>query len=283
MRQLKCITLFLLLSVLLIVSPISASDSDWDFIIPDAIKKNTRANYAERSHIIFQYFLKNSLRSKGGKDFESVIKRVKNRIFWKQNKQKQNLFVDAFQRSYPQIKHYQIPSDVPHMVLLMPYLESLWRAKAGDPSKDYGYWQLLNAIVKEIKELSSTPPYLKKLSTNKIRSHHKLSTTVALIHLKRYYFYFHNVSGFSKTDAWLFSIVSYNWGAGNVRRMLHKMKQKKIKRSFSSFYHYLYQKQEMDKDNKSLRSAVEYLPHLWNIAQVIRVKNVAIKKSDKLE
>jgi hypothetical protein len=155
------------------------------------------------------------------------------------------------------------------MVLLIPYLESLWRAKAGDSSKDYGYWQLLNAIVKEIKELPSTPAYLKKLSINKIRSHHKLSTTVALIHLKRYYFYFHSVSGFSKTDAWLFAIVSYNWGSGNVRRMLQKMKKKKIKLSFSSFYHYLYQKQKKDKDNRSLTSAVEYLPHLWNIAQVM--------------
>ena len=283
MRQLKCITLFLLLSALFFVSPISAKSSDWDFIIPDKIKKNSRVNYAERSHIVFQYFLKHSLRSKGRKDFEAVIKRVKNRIFWKQNKQKQNLFIDAFQRSYPKVKHYKMPSDVPHMVLLMPYLESLWRAKAGDPSRDYGYWQLLNAIVKEIKELPSTPSYLKKLSINKIRSHHKLSTTVALIHLKRYYFYFRSVLGFSKTDAWLFSIVSYNWGSGNVRRMLRKMKQKKIKRSFSSFYHYLYQKQERDKENRSLRSAVEYLPHLWNIAQVIRAKNLDINKRAKLE
>jgi hypothetical protein len=272
MRQLNSITLFLFLSALLILNPTSAKDSDWGFIIPDDIKKDSRADYAERAQIVFRYFLDNALRLKGRKDFDSVIKRVKNRIFWKQNKQKKNLFIDAFHHSYPQIKHYPLPSDVPHMVLLIPYLESLWRAKAGDSSKDYGYWQLLNAIVKEIKELPSTPAYLKKLSINKIRSHHKLSTTVALIHLKRYYFYFHSVSGFSKTDAWLFSIISYNWGSGNVRRMLRKMKKKKIKLSFSSFYHYLYQKQKRDKDNRSLTSAVEYLPHLWNIAQVIRVK-----------
>lgn len=273
MQQLNNITLFLLLSALLVVNPISAKDSDWSFIIPNEIQKDSRADYAERSHVVFQYFLNNSLRSKGKKDFESVIERVENRIFWKQNEKKQNLFVDAFHRSYPQIKHYSLPSDVPHMVLLIPYLESLWLAEAGDPSKDYGYWQLLNAVVEEIKELPSTPTYLKELSINKIRSHHKLSTTVALIHLKRYYFYFHSISGFSKTDAWLLSITSYNWGSGNVRRMLHQMKKKEIKLSFSSFYHYLYQKQKLDKDNRSLRSAVEYLPHLWNIAQVIRVKN----------
>ena len=273
MQPLNSITLLFLLFTLFIAAPISAKNSDWDFIIPDDIQKDSRADYIERSHIVFRYFLNNSLSTKGGDDFESVIKRVKNRIFWKQNKQKQNLFVDAFYRSYPQIKHYQLPSDVPHMVLLIPYLESLWRAKAGDPSKDYGYWQLLTAIVKEIKELPSTPAYLKKLSINKIRSHHKLSTTVALIHLKRYYFYFHHVSGFTKTDAWLLSIVSYNWGSGNVRRMLRKMKRKGIELNFSNFYHYLYQTQKMNKDNRSLRSAVEYLPHLWNIAQVIRIEN----------
>jgi len=272
MRPFNLLTLFLLLSALLVVSPVFAKDSDWDFIIPDKIKKNTRTNYAERSHHVFHYFLQHSLKSKGKKDFKKVVKRVKNRIFWKKNKHKKNLFVDAFRRSYPQIKHYQLPADVPQMILLMPYLESLWRAKAGRPSKDYGYWQLLTSIVKEIKELPTTPAYLKKYSINKIRSNYKLSTTVALLHLKRYYFYFHSVSGFSKTDAWLFSIVSYNWGSGNVRRMLHKMKRKKIKLSFSSFYHYLYRKQKQDKDNRSLRSAVEYLPHLWNIAQVIRVK-----------
>ena len=272
MRSFNLLTLFLLLSTFLVVSPVFAKDSDWAFIIPDKIKKNTRANYAERSHRVFRYFLQHSLNSKGRKDFKKVVKRVKHRIFWKKNKHKKNLFVDAFRRSYPQIKHYQLPADVPQMILLMPYLESLWRAKAGRPSKDYGYWQLLTSIVKEIKELPTTPAYLKKYSINKIRSHYKLSTTVALLHLKRYYFYFHSVSGFSKTDAWLFSIVSYNWGSGNVRRMLHKMKRKKIKLNFSNFYHYLYRKQKRDKDNRSLRSAVEYLPHLWNIAQVIRVK-----------
>ncbi|MCK5918071.1 MAG: transglycosylase SLT domain-containing protein [Cocleimonas sp.] len=277
MQKSNIFPFFLLISLLFFTHPVSASESDWDFIIPDEIKKTTRANYAERAHIVFSYFLNESLRSKGKKDFKAVTKRVRNRIFWKKNKRKKNLFVDAYERSYPKVKRYKLPADIPHMILLIPYLESLWQAKAGDPSKDYGYWQLLTSIVKEIKELSTTPDYLKKFSINKLRSRHKLSTKIALIHLKRYYFYFRHVVKVSKTDAWLFSIVAYNWGSGNVRRMLRKMKRKKITLNFSNFYHYLYSKHKVDKDNKSLRTAVEYLPHLWNIAQVIRVKKPSSK------
>ncbi|MCK5903290.1 MAG: transglycosylase SLT domain-containing protein [Cocleimonas sp.] len=272
MRQLHINTLFFLFLTSFFANNALAKPSDWSFVIPKKIQKPSRAHYAERSHVMFKYFLKKSLRGKGKKDFEAVVKRVRNRIFWKVDKRKKNVFVDAFHRSYPTLKQYKLPAKVPAMVLLIPYLESLWRAKAGKPSRDYGYWQLLRSIVKEIKALPTTSPYLKKISINRIRSHPKLSTRVALLHLGRYYFYFRHVTRFSKTDAWLFSIVSYNWGSGNVRRLLAKMRKKKIKLNFSNFYHYLYQKQERNKKNRSLRTAVDYLPHLWNIADVIRVK-----------
>jgi hypothetical protein len=247
-----------------------AKQSDWDFVIPDRLQKPTRSYYAQRLDVLFAYFLRESLTGAGEKDFLNVTKSVRNRIFWKQNKDKQNVFIDAFDRSYPIIKHYKLPEKVPAFILLIPYIESLWRAKAGHPAKDYGYWQLIPSIVIEIKKLPSTPAYLKKKGINSIRSNHKLSTAVALIHLQRYYFYFHHVAKFNKIDAWLFSMISYNWGVGNVKRTLLKMKKDKLSLSFSTFYHHLYQRYKKKKTSRSLRSAVEYLPHLWNILQVIR-------------
>ncbi|MCK5727065.1 MAG: transglycosylase SLT domain-containing protein [Thiotrichaceae bacterium] len=272
MRLPNIITLCFPLLILFSTNTSLAKESDWMFIIPDNIQKKNRNNYAERSYIVFSYFLNRSLELGGKEDFEAVTQRVRNRIFWKQSRRKKNLFVDAFHRSYPTLKHYQLPDEVPHMVLLIPYLESLWHSKAGNPRKDYGYWQLLNSIVKEIKELPTTPHYLRSMSINRIRTHHKYSTRVALLHLRRYYFYFNKVANFSKTDAWLLSITSYNWGSGNVKRLLQKMKREGIELNFSNFYHTLYQKQSLNPEDRSLRSAVEYLPHLWNISQVIRAK-----------
>ncbi len=256
--------------VLLFINTALAKESDWAFVTPYKTQKSERDQYVDKIQVLFRYFLNQSLRSDGKKDFEKVIKRVRHRIFWKLDKNKKNVFLDAFQRSYSKVKHYKLPANVPQIVLLIPYIESLWQAKAGKSAKDYGYWQLLRGVVKEIKQLPTTPKYLKKMSIDKIRTHHKYSTRVALLHLQRYYFYFHHVRRFTKTDAWLFSILSYNWGAGNVKRLLVKMKKQKIKLNFSNFYHYLYKKQARNKDNKSLRSALEYLPHLWNIALVIR-------------
>ncbi len=262
--------LFFTLLIFFFTHPASAKASDWAFVIPDNLQKPNRDHYAERMQVLFNYFIKESLRSSGKKDFERVTKRVRNRIFWKVDKQKKNVFLDAFHRSYPQVKHYKLPAKIPQIVLLLPYLESLWRSTAGEPSRDYGYWQLLNAIVKEIKTLPTTPAYLRKMSVNKIRTHHKYSTAVALLHLQRYYFYFNKIAGFSKTDSWMFSMLAYNWGSGNVKRLLIKMKKKKIKLNFSNFYHYLYQRHKKNEKDRSLRSAVEYLPHLFNIAHVIQ-------------
>jgi len=159
---------------------------------------------------------------------------------------------------------------MPEILFLIPYLESLWQSQSGRPETDYGYWQLVRPIVKEIQSLPSTPKVIREANSNTIRTNAELSTKVALIHLRRYYFYFAKVAKYSETDAWLFSIVSYNWGAGNVKRMLADMKQRKIKTNFSNFYHRLYKTHLKHKDNKSLKAAVEYLPNLWNIAKVIR-------------
>jgi len=259
---------FFILLIVLVVNISSAKASDWAFVIPENIQTQTRAHYAERMHVLFKHFLQESLQSEGKKDFDTVVKRVRNRIFWKVNKHKKNVFIDAFHRSYPTVKQYELPAEIPQIVLLIPYIESLWRSKAGKPSKDYGYWQLLSSIVEEIQQLPTTPAHLRTENINTIRTHHQLSTEVALLHLRRYYFYFYKIQDFSETDAWLFSMLSYNWGVGNVKRLLIKMKKKRVTLNFSNFYHALYQKDQLNnKKDRSLRSAVEYLPHLWNIMQ----------------
>ena len=243
----------------------------WLSAIPEKLKKTGRNNLSKRMHLLFKHFMVQSLRGKGKKDFATVSKKTKNNIFWKGSR-RTNIYLDAFQRSYPSIKRYRLRADIPEIVLLIPYLESLWHSHSGKRSEDYGYWQLVLPIVVEIQKLSTSPTEIKKLSPDKIRSHPRLSTKVALLHLRRYYFYFAKVADYNETDAWMFAMLSYNWGAGNVKRLLATMKRKGIKTNFSNFYHYLYQKQRKHKGNLSLKAAVEYLPSLWNIAQVIRYK-----------
>jgi hypothetical protein len=250
-------------------STVYAAEPDWLSVIPKKLKKTTRANFAERRYLLFKHFIAKSLRTHGKKDFREVSKKMKNKIFWK-GRRKKNIYLDAYHRSYPSIKRMDIRPDIPEIVLLIPYLESLWHSKSGEPAADYGYWQLVLSIVEEIQTLETTPDYLKKKSPNKIRSSASLSTQVALLHLRRYYFYFAKVAQYTETDAWLFAIVSYNWGAGNVKRMLASMKRKGIKTNFSNFYHYLYRTHRRSKRDRSLKAAVEYLPSLWNIAKIIR-------------
>ena len=259
---------FLVLLLFIATKPSQANEPDWLSVIPEALKKTTRANFSERNHRLFRYFLSQSLRSQGKKDFRKVSKRVKNNIFWKGKKK--NIYRDAYHRSYPSLKRMELREDIPQMVLLIPYLESLWHSQSGDPKADYGYWQLVLSIVEEIQQLDTSPEHIKKASPDKIRSSASLSTQVALLHLRRYYFYFAKVDYHTETDAWLFAMVAYNWGAGNVRRMLAKMERKGIIANFSNFYHYLYKKQQLHQDDKSLKAALEYLPSLWNIAKVIR-------------
>ena len=95
----------------------------------------------------------------------------------------------------------------------------------------------------------------------------------ALVHLRRYYFYFSKVAGYPESDAWLFTFTSFNWGAGNVKRMLVEMQRKGIKADFSNFYDYLYNTYQKNKGDRSMKAAVEYVPSLWNIAQLLKSAN----------
>ncbi len=269
MRPQHLLLFCLALYISIISSAVMADAPNWSLVIHDDLKKPSLNNFAERNSILFNYFLKKSLSGLGRKDFYSVSKQVKNKIFWKNHKNR-NIYADAFRRSYPVVKNFDKRADIPEIVFLIPYLESLWHSKSGKPDEDYGYWQLVRPIVEEIQALPSTPSNIKKAHSNTIRSNPKLSTEVALIHLRRYYFYFAKVAKYSETDSWLFAITSYNWGAGNVKRMLSEMKRKKLAANFSDFYHYLYRIHLAHPKDKSLKAAVEYLPNLWNISKVIR-------------
>jgi hypothetical protein len=259
----------LILVLLLSTAFVSAESAPWSLIIHEDLQKKSPKNFAERNHLLFKHFIENSLRDEGQQDFLKVIKQVKNNIFWT-GRQGKNIYIDAFQRSYPSIRHIKRQNNIPEIVFLIPYIESLWRSKSGKPSADYGYWQLVPAIVKEIQNLDTTPQEIKKARLNKIRSSFRLSTQVALIHLRRYYFYFAKVAHHTESDAWLFSILAYNWGSGNVKRMLIEMQEHNIEADFSNFYHYLSTKYHKNQQDKSMKAALEYLPRLWNISQVIR-------------
>jgi len=226
---------------------------------------------ADYQHALFQYFLDNSLRGKGKKTFDKVSKHVKNNITW-QNSKGGNAYNAAYQRAFPFVKNHDLQG-MPDIVLLIPYLESQWHGKRGDPAGDYGYWQMVPEVVAEIRTLDHAPAAIKKASPNKIRANATLSTQAAQLHLRRYYFYFAKVAGYPETDAWLLAISSYNWGAGNVKRLLASLESKGIKANYSNFYHALYKLQQATPNDISLRAAVEYVPNLWNIAQLLKVAN----------
>ena len=261
--------LLLLFLLLFNASFVFAEPAPWSLVVHKDLQKKSPKNFAERNHVLFKHFIENSLHSEGEQDFSKVIKQVKNTIFWTGNHGK-NIYIDAFQRSYPSIRLIKQQDNIPEIVFLIPYIESLWRSKSGKPSADYGYWQLVPAIVKEIQALDTTPKKIKTARLNKIRSSFRLSTQVALIHLRRYYFYFAKVAQHTESDAWLFSILAYNWGSGNVKRMLAEMQTQNIEVNFSNFYHYLHEKYQNNPSDKSMKAALEYLPRLWNISLVIR-------------
>jgi hypothetical protein len=248
-----------------------ADQPQWKLVVHKDLHKKSPKNFAERNHLLFKHFIEQSLYAEGKIDFLKMIDQVKNNIFWTGNRSK-NIYIDAFQRSYPSLKRLKTNKKIPEIVFLIPYIESLWHPKSGKSSADYGYWQLVPAIVQEIQSLDTTPKKIRKAKLDHIRSSFTLSTQVALIHLRRYYFYFAKVANHSESDAWLFSILAYNWGAGNVKRMLSEMESKQIKVDFSNFYHYLHKKYQANKSDRSMKAALEYLPSLWNIAQVIRQK-----------
>jgi hypothetical protein len=204
-------------------------------------------------------------------DFEAITAEVENNIFWKK-KASANKYQAAFIRSSPLLKHL-LRDDIPDFVFLIPYLESGWHPTKGQPSSDYGYWQMITDVVVEIKTLDQASDALRNAHPNDIRSDPELSTEAALIHLKRYYFYFRHVANFEEADAWLFSVTAFNWGSGNIKRTLVRMQDEGIGEdsalTFSDFYHYLFQSVKKHPKDKSMRVALEYVPNLWNIALLI--------------
>ncbi|NOQ36609.1 MAG: transglycosylase SLT domain-containing protein [Methylococcaceae bacterium] len=225
-------------------------------------------DFSTQKHKTFQTLIKASLYGEGKRLFEEITKKNKHDIFWS-SKGKKNRYQTAFKRAYPTLKNAD-SKGIPDIIFLIPSFESLWQAKNGTPNSDYGYWQLVPTIVNEIKTLPTTPKKIKSATINKIRTDPLLSTEAAVIHLRRYYFFFTKVAKFSNSDACFFSIVSYNWGAGNVKRMLGFMQTEKIPLNFSNFYQVLYNTHKKLPNDKSLRAALEYLPNLWNLAQVVQ-------------
>jgi hypothetical protein len=210
----------------------------------------------------------NALHGKGKKDFEAVTKRVKNKIQWQDGKG-ENAYDAAFVRSLPFVKAVDLQG-MPDSILLIPYLESQWHPKRGDKAGDYGYWQLTPEVLKEIQTLDYVPTALKTMNINKLRSDATLSTQAAQAHLHRYHFYFANVAGFTESDAWLLTFTAFNWGSGNVKRMIADMQSEGVEANFANFYHRLYAAHQAKPDDISLRAAVEYVPSLWNIAQLLK-------------
>lgn len=243
-----------------------AAGSSWQQAVP-APTKPSLTKVASYQHELFQYFLNKSLTGKGKQSFQKVSKRVANNITWRDSKGS-NAYLRAYANSYTFVKKVDL-QQMPATILLIPYLESQWRGTSGTPSGDYGYWQMVPEVVNELRTLDHAPSAIKKSSANTIRSKATLSTQAAQMHLRRYYFYFAKVAKYSESDSWLLTITAYNWGAGNVKRLLEELKAKGIKPNYSNFYQALYKKQQANPADISLRAAVEYVPSLWNIAQMI--------------
>lgn len=226
---------------------------------------------AARHHALFTFFLDNALHGKGKQDFERVAKQVKHNIRWRDGNGN-NAYEQAFRRSLPFVKTLDLQG-MPDSIMLIPYLESQWHSKKGEPAGDYGYWQLTPDVLREIQTLDYMPAAIKTTGINKLRSDASLSTQAAQAHLHRYHFYFANVASFPESDAWLLTFTAFNWGAGNVKRLLADLQSEGIEANFANFYQRLYTTHKANPGDISLRAAVEYVPNLWNIAQLIRDSN----------
>lgn len=251
-------------------SLIASEDPEWRLIAYQMPVTASPKSYAYRQHDLFEYFLSTSLAGQGRQDFMTVADDVKNNITWHDNRGG-NIYLEAFQRSWPFVGQVDLQG-MPDIILLIPYMESLWDGSRGNPESDYGYWQLVREVVEEIRTLDHAPQALRAAHPDEIRSNADLSTRAAQIHLRRYYFYFAKVAGFAENDAWLLAITAYNWGAGNVKRLLAEMEGEGMPLNFANFYQYLYANQQKHPADRSIRAAVEYLPSLWNIAQLIAEK-----------
>jgi hypothetical protein len=245
-----------------------ANEPAWHKVVYQVpVAESPLTHLAHKHHELFAFFVKNALHGKGKKDFEAVSQRVKNKIMWR-NGSGTNIYHEAFVRSYPFAATVDLQG-MPDSILLIAYLESQWHGKKGKKSADYGYWQLTPEVLKEIQSLDYVPAILKTTHINKLRADASLSTQAAQVHLHRYHFYFANVAKFSESDAWLLTFTAFNWGAGNVKRMIADMESEGVEANFANFYHRLYAAHQANPGDVSLRAATEYVPSLWNIAQLI--------------
>ncbi|UJS24591.1 transglycosylase SLT domain-containing protein [Thiothrix winogradskyi] len=240
----------------------------WHKVAYQVPAKASSAQLAHKHYDLFAFFLSNALHGEGKTTFLQVTEQVRNKIQWR-DKQGDNAYLDAFVRSYPFVKNVDLQG-MPDSILLIAYLESQWHGKKGKKSADYGYWQMTPEVLKEIQTLDYVSDAIKTTGINKLRSNASLSTQAAQAHLHRYHFYFADVAGFAESDAWLLTFTAYNWGSGNVKRLIADMESRGIAPNFANFYHELYAQHLKQPSDRSLKAAVEYVPSLWNIAQLLK-------------
>ncbi len=240
----------------------------WHKVAYQVPAKASITQLAHKHYDLFAFFLSNALHGEGKTTFLQVTEQVRNKIQWR-DKQGDNAYLDAFIRSYPFVKKVDLQG-MPDSILLIAYLESQWHGKKGKKSADYGYWQLTPEVLKEIQTLDYVSDAIKTTGINKLRSNASLSTQAAQAHLHRYHFYFADVAGFAESDAWLLTFTAYNWGSGNVKRLIADMESRGIEPNFANFYHALYAQHLKQPGDRSLKAAVEYVPSLWNIAQLLK-------------
>lgn len=235
------------------------------------LAKPTLQQLAQRHHDLFSLFLEQSLQGQGKAAFQHMAEQVRNNITWRDTRGR-NAYNEAFRQSFSFASNLDLQG-MPESIMLIPYLESQWQGKKGRKAADYGYWQLVPDVVREIQSLDYVEDTIKHAPLDGLREDAALSTRAAQVHLHRYHFYFSKVAKFSESDAWLFTFTAFNWGAGNVKRLIAEMQDKGMEVNFASFYHYLYTKQQQTPGDKSMKAAVEYVPSLWNIARLLKAAN----------
>jgi hypothetical protein len=262
----------LLTSFALIGITAHATDTPaWHKVVYTVPSKPSLHSLADRQQALFRFFLENSLHGEGKKDFLRVTEKFKNNVTWRNGSGK-NAYNEAFHRSYDFVKAADLQG-MPDTILLIPYMESQWHGKKGDKTGDYGYWQLIPEVIKEIQTLDYVPTKVRETDIDSVRESATLSTQAAQAHLHRYHFYFANVAKYSESDAWLLTLTSFNWGAGNVKRMMADLQADGIEANYANFYHRLYTTHKARPDDVSLAAAVKYVPSLWNVAQLLAAEN----------
>lgn len=269
----RCVGISVVLALGLGGLPVAAAGAEpaWRAVAYTMPAKTSLAAMAEKQYALFKFFLDNSLHGKGKQDFLRVAKQVRNNVRWR-DAQGNNAYNAAFRRSWSFVRKVDLQG-MPETVLLIPYMESQWDGTKGRKSSDYGYWQLVPEVTREIQALDYAPATLRQAHIDTLRADVALSTKAAQIHLHRYHFYFANVAKFSESDAWLLTFIAYNWGAGNLKRLIAELQAEGKTVDFSSVYHRLYTRHRNNPGDRDLRAAVEYVPSLWHIAQLIRDEN----------